>query len=152
MRPGVRLGVDVGTVRIGVAVSDREGLMATPVETVARGRGDLDRLAEIADEREAVELVVGLPRSLSGREGPAARAVRDYAVTLAARVAPRQVRLVDERLTTVSAGRGLREAGVGGRRARGVIDQVAATAILQAALDTERVSGSAPGDAVPVES
>lgn len=148
MRPGVRLGVDVGTVRIGIAVSDPDGRVATPIETVARDGRDLERIARIAETWAAVEVVVGLPRSMSGREGPAARAVRDYSVTLAERVAPLPVRLVDERLSTVSAERGLRRAGVGGRRRRAVIDQVAAVQILQAALDTERTSGLAPGDIV----
>lgn len=148
MRHGVRLGVDVGTVRIGIAVSDPEGRVATPLETVLRGRHDLGRIAEIATNWAVVEVVLGLPLSMSGAEGPAARAVRDYSVTLAARVAPLPVRLVDERLSTVSAERGLRNAGVEGRRRRAVIDQVAAVQILQAALDTERTSGRAPGEMV----
>ena len=74
MRPGVRLGVDVGTVRVGLAASDAAGVLATPVETVRRGGGDLDRIAEVAADRGAVEVVVGLPRSLSGAEGAAAGA------------------------------------------------------------------------------
>ncbi|HEY9523322.1 MAG TPA: Holliday junction resolvase RuvX, partial [Thermopolyspora sp.] len=83
MRAGVRLGVDVGTVRIGVARSDPSGLLATPVETVRRGRGDLARIAAIAADQEAVEVIVGLPMSLSGREGPAAGAAREFAARLA---------------------------------------------------------------------
>ena len=83
MRRGVRLGVDVGDVRIGVAASDPSGLIATPVETVARGQGDLARLRALAEEHEALEVVVGLPRSLSGREGPAAAKVRAFATELA---------------------------------------------------------------------
>lgn len=150
MRPGVRLGVDVGTVRIGIAVSDADGRVATPVETVRRGTGDLDRIAAIAATWAAAEVVVGLPLSLSGAEGPAARAVRDYSVTLAVRVAPVPVRLVDERLSTVSAERGLRSSGVDSRRGRAVVDRVAAAQILQAALDTERTSGWAPGETVAV--
>lgn len=152
MRPGRRIGVDVGTVRVGVAVSDQDGLLATPVTTLARdadGAADQTRLAELALEHEAVELVVGLPRSLSGREGPAAQAARAYAETLAALVAPLPVRLVDERLTTVSAQQHLRRSGVRERQGRGVVDQVAAVVILQHALDSERSSGRAPGELVP---
>lgn len=152
MRPGRRIGVDVGTVRVGVAVSDRDGLLATPVTTLARdadGAADQAQLAELAVEHEAVEVVVGLPRSLSGREGAAAKAARAYAETLAALVAPLPVRLVDERLTTVSAQQHLRRSGVRERQGRGVVDQVAAVVILQHALDSERSSGRAPGELVP---
>ena len=151
MRPGARLGVDVGQVRVGVAVSDAGGLVATPVETVRRGVGDLDRIAELSRERQAVEVVVGLPRSLSGREGPAARVVRKFATDLAAEVAPLPVRLVDERLSTVSAERGLRAGGVDSRRGRPVVDQVAAAIILQSALDAERSSGGPVGEIVQAE-
>ena len=111
MRRGVRLGVDVGDVRIGVARSDPAGLVATPVETVARGRGDLARLQALLLEEEAVEVVVGLPRSLSGGEGPAAAKVRAFARELASTLAPVPVRLCDERLSTVSAEATLRERG-----------------------------------------
>lgn len=151
MRRGVRLGVDVGSVRVGVAVSDPGGLLATPVETVlrdARGGRDLQRIARLVEEREALEVVVGLPRSLSGREGPAAVAAAGYAQDLAARVAPVPVRLVDERLTTVTAERGLRERGVSARKGRSVVDQLAAVVLLQSALDTERATGAPPGRAV----
>jgi putative Holliday junction resolvase len=150
VRIGRRLGVDVGSVRIGVAVSDRDGLLATPVETVRAGEGDLARLAALAGEYEVVETVVGLPRSLSGGEGPAARAARDFAARLARIIHPIPVRLVDERLTTVTATRGLRESGVRGRKGRTVIDQAAAVVILQNALDAERASGRAPGSPVQV--
>jgi putative Holliday junction resolvase len=147
----VRLGVDVGAVRIGIAVSDPHGLVATPVETVPRqqtGAGDLDRIAAIAAERGAVEVVVGLPTSLSGREGPASAAARSFAIALAARLAPMDVRLVDERLTTVSATRELRRAGVNQRKGRAVVDQAAASIILQSALDIERGTGAPPGTLV----
>ncbi len=137
--------------RVGVAVSDPDGLLATPVETVRRGVGDLDRLAALAAEHEVVEVVVGLPRSLSGSEGPAARAARALAVALAARVAPVPVRLVDERLTTVSATRSMREVGVSSRRGRQRVDQAAAVVILQHALDSERAGGSAPGETLQVD-
>jgi putative Holliday junction resolvase len=148
MRSGVRLGVDPGDSRIGVARSDRSGMLATPVETVRRGKGDLRRLGELVAEHEAVEVVVGLPRSLSGREGPAATKVRAFAVRLARRVSPVPVRLCDERLTTVSAEAMLRDRGRKGSDRRSVVDQAAAVLILQNALDTERATGSPPGEIV----
>ena len=141
--------MDVGDVRIGVASSDPDGMIATPVETVARGAGDLARIRRLVEEHEAVEVVVGLPRSLSGREGPAAAKVRDFAAGLAQRVAPVPVRLVDERLTTVSAEAMLRDRGKKGQQRRAVVDQAAAVMILQHALDTERATGTPPGE--PVE-
>jgi putative Holliday junction resolvase len=147
----VRIGVDVGTVRIGVAACDPAGLIASPVETVRGGRGDLARIAQLVTEREAVEVVVGLPRSLSGQEGPAATAVRQFAGRLAKLVPLVPVRLVDERLSTVSAERGLRDSGVRGRRGRSVVDQAAAVIILQSALDAERTTGSPPGQIVQAE-
>jgi putative holliday junction resolvase len=137
---GRRLGIDVGTVRIGVAVSDPDCILATPVETVRRDRGDghLRRLATLVGELDIVEIVIGLPRTLADRAGASA----DDAVALAAAVAGRvgsvPVRLADERLTTVSATRSLREAGVRARQQRGMIDQAAAVAILQGWLDQRR--------------
>ena len=148
MRRGVRLGVDVGDVRIGVARSDPSGMIATPVETVRRGRGDLARLLALAGEEEAVEVVVGLPRSLSGGEGPAAVKVRSFAAEIAAALAPLPVRLCDERLSTVTAEAVLRGQGKKGQKRRAVVDQAAAVVILQNALDTERGTGAAPGELV----
>ena len=154
MRPGVRIGIDPGDARIGVARSDPTGFLATPLETVRRGRGDLTRIgaiaAEIASESVLLEVVVGLPRSLKGGENPATAKVRDFAAALARRVAPVQVRLVDERLTTVSAEAMLRDRGRKGQDRRSVVDQAAAVLILQHALDTERASGDAPGEIVKV--
>jgi putative Holliday junction resolvase len=150
MRFGVRLGIDPGDARIGVARSDPSGMLATPVETVRRGKGDLARIAEILAEENAVEVVVGLPRSLSGREGPAAVKVRQFALDLARRVAPVPVRLCDERLTTVSAEAMLRDRGRKGANRRAVVDQAAAVVILQQALETERARGSVPGELVEV--
>ena len=147
-RPGARLGVDVGDARIGVARSDAQATIATPVETVPAGPGSVARLVALAAEHDAMEVVVGLPRSLSGREGPAAAKVRAYAVTLAAALAPVPVRLVDERLSTVSAERTLRDRGRHGRARRAVVDQQAAVVILQTALDAERTRGAAPGETV----
>jgi len=148
MRFGVRLGIDPGDARIGVARSDPSGFLATPVETVKRGRGDLSRIAALADEEGAMEVVVGLPRSLSGGEGRAALKARQFAAALARRVAPVPVRLCDERLTTVSAEAMLRDRGRKGSKRRAVVDQAAAVLILQQALDSERTSGVAPGEIV----
>lgn len=154
-RPGRRVGIDVGSVRVGVAASDPSALLATPVRTVARDADataeaptDVEEIVELVRELEAVEVVVGLPRSLSGSEGPAAGIARTYAGRLAVRVAPVPVRLVDERNTTVEAHRQLRASGVGGRSQRAVVDQAAAVLILQAALDAERSSGRPPGELV----
>ncbi|MFD2081030.1 putative holliday junction resolvase [Actinopolymorpha cephalotaxi] len=148
MRGGVRLGVDVGDVRIGVARCDPSGFLAVPVETVRRGAGDFDRLAALAEESEAVEVVVGLPVSLSGREGPAAAKAREFAGELAERLAPVPVRLFDERLSTVGAQQGFRAQGRSTKSTRDRIDQAAAAVILQNALDTERSTGKPPGSTV----
>jgi putative holliday junction resolvase len=149
VRSGVRIAVDAGQVRVGVAVSDPEGVLATPVSVLRRdlrGDHDLDEVAALVRERDALEVLVGLPRSLSGRDGPAAVTARAYAAALAARIAPVEVRLVDERLTTVQAARGLRAAGVSSKAARGVVDAAAAVVILQHALDSERATGDRPGE------
>jgi putative holliday junction resolvase len=139
---GRRLGIDVGSVRIGVACSDPDGILATPVETVRRDRSakHVRRLAELAAELGAVEVVVGLPRTLADRTGPSATDAIDLAGKLAQRIAPTPVRLADERLTTVSAQRSLRAAGVRAREQRAVIDQAAAVAILQSWLDQRRAA------------
>ncbi|HEV2088015.1 MAG TPA: Holliday junction resolvase RuvX, partial [Cryptosporangiaceae bacterium] len=141
MKPGVRLGVDVGAVRVGVAVSDAAGVLATPLVTLRRdvaGGADLRELAALVAEHSAVEVVVGLPRSLSGAEGQAAVAARAYAARLSPRIAPVPVELTDERLTTVIATRTLAGSGVRGKRQRAVVDQAAAVLILQSWLDRER--------------
>lgn len=148
VRLGARLGVDAGSVRIGLARSDPAGVLATPLETVGRGQGDLDRIAEIAAEHDVIEVIVGMPTSLSGREGPSGQAVREFAVALAVRVSPLVVRLVDERFSTLTAERTLRGRGVRGTARRNVVDQEAAVVILQAALDAERSSGNLPGEVV----
>jgi putative Holliday junction resolvase len=138
---GVRVGVDVGAVRVGVAASDPDGVLAVPVTTLrrdARTNADIEELAGIVERRQAVEVVVGLPRSLSGNDGPAVRHVRDYADVLAGRIAPIPVRLVDERLTTVVAHRRMAERGLRARARRGLVDQEAAVQILQHDLDSRR--------------
>lgn len=152
LRPGVRLAVDVGSVRIGVARCDPLGMVATPVRTVARAgdRQGLSELVQLVEEHRPVEVLVGLPRSLDGSEGPAALGVREYAGWLSTAIDPVTVRLVDERLTTVSAHQALHASGRAGRKHRAVVDQVAAVMILQTALDEERNSGTAPGEVVCV--
>lgn len=140
---GVRIAVDVGKVRIGLATCDPDGILATPLRTVQRGgrRGRDADLAEIADvvaEHEAVEVIVGLPVALGGQERQAAAEVRQYADLLARKVAPVPVRLVDERMSTVVATRRLSERGVRGKRGRAVVDQAAAVEILQGWLDSQR--------------
>jgi putative Holliday junction resolvase len=151
-RRGRRIGVDVGDARIGVASSDPDGMLATPVETVPAGPASQARLVAIAEEYQAVEVVVGLPRSLNGGEGPAAAKVRAYAAELAALLAaapePVPVRLVDERMSTVTAAQGLRASGVKSKKGRSVIDQAAAVVILQSALEGEKTSGRPPGQLV----
>jgi putative Holliday junction resolvase len=149
----VRLGVDVGSVRVGVAASDADAVLATPVAVLRRDvrRGsDLGEIARLVAERGAIEVVVGMPRALSGGEGPAAREARDYAGLLARAVAPVSVRLVDERLSTVEAARRLRQAGVSAKRGRPVVDASAATVVLQHALDSER-AGTVAGELVAPE-
>lgn len=146
MRHGRRLAIDVGDVRIGVAVCDPQGLIATPVETVAAGSGALERLAALVAEYEPLECVVGLPLSLSGREGPAVAKVRVFAAQLREVIAPVPIRLFDERMSTMTAGSMLRQSTKSGTQKRRVIDQAAATVILQTALDTERTRGCAPGE------
>ena len=152
-RAGVRIAVDVGTVRIGVAASDPTGSLASPVTVVRRDRRhgtDLDELALLIAARDAVEVVVGLPRTLCGGESASTVDARDYAIALAARIAPVPVRLVDERLTTVTATRGLRAAGRDSRASRATVDAAAAVVLLDAALDRERATGRPAGDPVPV--
>jgi putative pre-16S rRNA nuclease len=138
------LGIDLGTKRIGVAVSDRSGTIASPLTVVARsGRiaDDHRRLAALVAEEEAEVLVVGLPRSMDGSEGPAARGARTEAAQIATVVGV-PVETYDERLTTVSAERVLRESGVRGNARRQVVDKVAAAVILQAWLDARRAGHS----------
>jgi putative holliday junction resolvase len=137
---GRRLGVDVGSVRVGVAISDPDGLLATPLVTLrrdAQDRTDLARLVELTGEYSVVEIVVGLPTTLAGRSGPAADAAQAYASELRVLVDV-PVTMVDERLSTVSAERTLAARGVRRRRRRAVVDQAAAVVILQGHLDALR--------------
>ncbi len=149
VRHGVRLGVDVGSVRIGVARSDPGGLLASPLDTVRRGPGDLATVAALVAENEAFEVVVGLAVGLAGREGRAAAQGRAFAESLAARVAPVRVRLVDERFTTVLAHSALQQRGYDSRARRESVDKAAAALLLQGALDAERSTGQPAGQLVP---
>lgn len=151
MRIGVRLALDWGKARIGVAASDPGGILAHPVETVPAGPIALRRIAALVAEYEPLELVLGLPRNLAGREGPAAVAMREVAATLGASLPGVPIRLVDERLTTVSASRQLASAGRNTRRQRSVIDQAAAVALLEQTLQHERTTGKPPGELLSTE-
>ncbi len=146
MRPGVRIGIDLGTRRIGVARSDAAGTLAFPVRTVYRAGGqELFEIADIVAEYQANEIVIGLPRLLSGREGKNASDVRSWGAELEQLLPTCNIRLVDERLTSVSAHQQLRSAGLGGRQHKSVVDQQAAVLILEQALTIERQTGQAPG-------
>jgi putative Holliday junction resolvase len=149
VRTGVRLGVDVGSVRVGVARSDPDGVLASPLEVIPQGRGDMDRLAGIVARHDVLEVIVGLPTTLAGREGPAAAGARQVASVLAARISPVPVRLFDERFTTTTAHAVLRQSGKNSRARRPMVDQAAAAVLLQAALDAERAMGRPPGELVP---
>lgn len=147
---GRRLGVDVGKVRVGVAVSDPDGILATPLVTVPRDMtgekgaaadsvpADIAELIRLVGEHEVVQIVVGLPVRLNGQEGPAAIDIRAYADRLARAAGAVPVVLADERMSTVVATRRLAERGVRGKRQRAVVDQAAAVEILQSWLDAQR--------------
>lgn len=151
MRRGVRLGVDVGSVRIGVARCDPDGIMATPLTTVTRAQGEgLGQIAGIVHDVNALEVVVGLPRSMDGRKHAAARHATSWAKRLARTIAPTPVRLVDERLSTVSAHQAMGQAGRRSKERRQLVDQAAAVIILDQALEIERASGQAPGELISV--
>lgn len=150
VRRGVRLGVDVGAVRIGVARSDAEGILTLPVETVVRtpDGSELDRIVDLARDLDAIEVVVGLPLHLRGGEGVSAKAARRYGRRIANALPGVRVCLVDERLSSNQAHQRLRQSGVPEREHRAVVDQVAAQIILEQALDEERMGQRAPG--IPV--
>jgi putative holliday junction resolvase len=132
--------IDLGSRRIGIAYSDSARTLASPWGTVERsGDTERDRLAVVAAVREceAGTLVVGLPLSLSGQAGPAARAALDETEALRALLQPFGVAVetADERFTTVEAERGMRAAGRTGKAARKVVDSAAAMVLLQSWLD-----------------
>lgn len=147
MRTGIRLACDVGSARIGLARSDPAGILAVPLEAVAAGPGAWAVIRGAVEEWTAMEVIVGLPLSLSGEEGVAAQTARAWAMALSERI-PVPVRLVDERLSTVQAQRGLHESGRSTRASRSRIDSASAVIVLQSALDSERVSGQPAGTRV----
>ncbi|MGI3783452.1 MAG: Holliday junction resolvase RuvX [Janthinobacterium lividum] len=143
-RRGVRVGLDWGDARIGVARCDPDGILATPYATVRAGEREIADLLAVLAELEPIEVVVGLPTTLAGTEGPATRKVRERAGRLAA-ATPLPVRLVDERFTTVEVSRRMSEGGRRAKDQRSVIDSAAAAAILEHALSVERSSDGPPG-------
>ncbi|BDV30599.1 Holliday junction resolvase RuvX [Microbacterium terricola] len=147
-RRGVRLGIDVGKARVGVAKCDPDGMLATPVETVARDEGAERRVIDLATEHGAVELLVGLPLNMRGEDTASTQDARGFAAALAT-ASGLPVRLVDERLSTVSAHAALRQSGRSQRTSRSIVDQVAAVVLLQQALDVEKSTGRAAGTLVP---
>lgn len=146
-RLGVRLGIDVGKARVGVARCDREGLLAVPVETVPRSDAAPARILALAEEYGAIELVLGLPVALSGNETSSTADAREFAEQLVAGGIP--IRFVDERLSTVSANATLRTVGRSQRSSRSIVDQVAAVVLLQQAIDVEKSTGSPAGHTLP---
>ena len=143
-RRGVRLGVDVGRARVGVARCDPDGMLAVPVETVPRDDRSIARLVELAAEYAPMEFVVGLPLNMRGEDTASTADAREFAARLlAAQEAP--VRLVDERLSTVTAHSALRQSGRSQKGSRNIVDQVAAVVLLQHAIDSEKRTGAAAG-------
>jgi len=150
MISGVRIALDVGSVRIGVARCDVEGLLATPLTTVSAGPDALQKVADLVQEYEAICVYVGKPTSLSGKDTASTQAAIEFAQELVALFGHPtvQVRLIDERLSTVSAQRGMHEAGRNIKQSRDAIDQAAAVVILEHALASERNSGDLVGEEV----
>jgi putative Holliday junction resolvase len=137
-RPGRAIGLDLGDARIGVSISDDDRRMAVPLGTIHTGApADLKAVAALVEEHAATTVVVGLPLSMSGERGSAAVKAASFAGALRS-ILTVPVELQDERLSTVEAERGLRDAGVTGRERRKVVDRTAATVILQAWLDATR--------------
>ncbi|GAB3273053.1 Holliday junction resolvase RuvX [Arthrobacter pigmenti] len=154
-RTGVKLGVDVGLARVGLAGCDPQGMLATPIKTLKRDpkrNSDIRLLVREAGERNATQIFVGLPRTMAGGETGSAQMAREYAQLLSSAVQAAgfdvEIRLIDERLSTVSAHRSLHAAGVQGRNHRKVVDQVAAVGILQQAIDMQRSLSMDVGDVV----
>lgn len=149
-RRGIRLGIDVGKARVGVARCDPDGMLAVPVETVPRSDTSIDRIAELAAEWEPIEIVVGLPVNMRGEDTPSTQDARDFAALLARRTDV-QVRMVDERLSTVTAHAALRSSGRNQKNSRSIVDQVAAVVLLQHAVDVEKNTGRAAGDVLRLD-
>ena len=152
---GIKLGVDVGTVRVGVAICDSDSILATPLKTLDRNpkkNSDVRVIAALAADRGAVQIFVGLPRTMKGEEHSSARMATEYAQLLAEELHRAgldvPVHLVDERLSTVTAHRHLHEAGMSSKNHRKVVDQVAAAGILQHAIDMQKARGTDVGSRV----
>ncbi|MEY3606353.1 MAG: hypothetical protein RL289_533 [Actinomycetota bacterium] len=147
---GVRLALDVGSVRIGVAKCDAEGLLATPLVTIASGPNAVTEVYELVQEFDVKCVYVGKPISLAGKDTASTMAALDFANLLAKQLENDSVtiRLIDERLSTVSAQRGMHEAGRNVKQSRDAIDQAAAVVILEHALAIERNSGNFVGEEV----
>lgn len=149
-RRGVRLGIDVGRARVGVARCDPDGMLAVPVETVPRGDRSLARLAELAEEYAPLEFVVGLPVNLQGADTPSTVDAREFAAALQS-LTGIPVRMIDERLSTVTAHAALRSSGRTQKNSRSIVDQVAAVVLLQQAIDTEKATGNPAGIPLPTD-
>lgn len=149
-RRGVRLGIDVGRARIGVARCDPYGMLAVPVETVPRDDASVTRILQLVAEYEPLELVVGLPINLRGEDTASTADARAFAAALG-RASGCAVRLIDERLSTVTAHQALRASGRTQRTSRSVVDQAAAVVLLQHAIDTEKGTGAAAGVALDLD-
>ena len=151
MRSGARLAFDVGKVRIGVARCDAQAILSVPVMTLKRDRfgAELEEAADLIEEYDAIEAIVGLPRRMNGGSSASTEDARRWAHELAQLVTSVSVRLVDERLSTVTAHRELHESGRTEASFRKVADQAAAVVILDQALDTERMTNAPAGELVP---
>ena len=151
MRSGARLAFDVGKVRIGVARCDAPAILSVPVMTLKRDRfgAELEEAADLIEEYDAIEAIVGLPRRMNGGSSASTEDARRWAHELAQLVTSVSVRLVDERLSTVTAHRELHESGRTEASFRKVVDQAAAVVILDQALDIERMTNAPAGELVP---
>ncbi|HSV63505.1 MAG TPA: Holliday junction resolvase RuvX [Chthoniobacterales bacterium] len=137
------LGIDLGRVRIGVAVSDELGLLAHPLETIPAGNDAARRIAELVREKNAERVVIGLPRHMNGSVGEGAADALAFAKKLQT-ILPCDVMMWDERLTTMAANRALRDSGRKARNSRQILDQVAAQMILQGYLDSGQAAQISP--------
>lgn len=149
-RRGVRLGIDVGRARVGVARCDPDGMLAVPVETVPRSEESIERIVEIAADYDLLEFVVGLPVNMRGDDTASTTDAREFAAALLRRTGV-PVRLVDERLSTVTAHAALRSSGRSQKKSRSIVDQVAAVVLLQQAIDTEKSTGNPAGATIPLD-
>jgi len=150
MNIGVRIALDVGSVRIGVAKCDRHGMLATPLVTISAGPNALQEVVSLINEHEAICVYVGKPISLAGETTASTVSALNFAkeLSLLVKGSAVTVRLIDERLSTVSAQRGMHEAGRSVKQSRDAIDQAAAVVILEHALATERNAGDFVGEEV----